>query len=107
MEDKMHKFDATTLLITHYNRSQSLERLLKGFIDAGISFKDIIVSDDASNAMQLEYLKALRLTYDFELITTPQNKGLGNNLNKGQDAVKTKYTLYVQEDFTPLEACLN
>jgi hypothetical protein len=26
---------------------------------------------------------------------------LGNNLNKGQDAVLTPYTLYVQEDFTP------
>ena len=106
MENNTYKFDATTLLITHYNRSQSLERLLKGFAEAGISFEDIIVSDDASNSMHLDYLQSLKLTYDFDLITTPQNKGLGNNLNKGQDAVKTKYTLYVQEDFTPLGACL-
>jgi hypothetical protein len=26
---------------------------------------------------------------------------LGNNINKGQDAVKTPFTLYVQEDFIP------
>jgi hypothetical protein len=26
---------------------------------------------------------------------------LGNNINKGQDAVTTHYTLYVQEDFVP------
>ncbi len=107
MENNTYKFDTITLLITHYNRSQSLERLLKGFVEAGISFKDIVVSDDASNSQHLEYIKSLRLLYDFDLITTPQNRGLGNNLNKGQDAVKTKYTLYVQEDFTPLEACLD
>ncbi len=105
MESK-YKFDTTTLLVTHYNRSQSLERLLKSFADAGISFKDIIVSDDASNATHLNYLNTLRLTYDFDLVTTPQNEGLGNNLNKGQDAVKTEFTLYVQEDFTPLAGCL-
>ena len=29
------------------------------------------------------------------------DSGLGNNINKGQDAVKTPLTLYVQEDFTP------
>jgi glycosyltransferase involved in cell wall biosynthesis len=107
MESNPYKFDSTTLLITHFNRSQSLERLLKSFVEAGISFKDIIVSDDASNSQHLEYIQTLRLTYDFDLITTPVNKGLGNNLNKGQDAVKTKYTLYVQEDFTPLDACLD
>lgn len=41
-------------------------------------------------------------SYDpVRVITTPQNKGLGNNINKGQDAVKTPLTLYVQEDFVP------
>jgi len=29
---------------------------------------------------------------------------LGNNINKGQDAVTTAYTLYVQEDFDPMPA---
>jgi hypothetical protein len=37
-------------------------------------------------------------------VTTPRNRGLGHNLNKGQDAVKTPYTLYVQEDFVPESA---
>src|SRR5690606_39124240 len=31
------------------------------------------------------------------------NKGLGNNINKGQDAVHTPFTLYVQEDFVPMD----
>ncbi|WP_336447960.1 hypothetical protein, partial [Klebsiella pneumoniae] len=39
--------------------------------------------------------------YGFKLITTPVNKGLGNNLNKGQKAVSLPLTLYVQEDFVP------
>src|SRR5690606_22146434 len=29
--------------------------------------------------------------------------GLGNNINKGQDAIVTPYTLYIQEDFVPAE----
>jgi len=95
------KFDAITLLITHYNRSQSLERLLKTFIDQGIEFGDIVVSDDGSKPEHLERLKEMAVPYHFRLITTPVNKGLGNNINKGQDAVNTTYTLYVQEDFDP------
>lgn len=103
----MYKFDTTTLLITHYNRSQSLERLLNSFQEAGIAFNDIVVSDDASSVEHLDNLKDLQSIYKFNFITTLKNGGLGNNLNKGQDAVKTKYTLYVQEDFIPLPACLD
>lgn len=99
MENKNH-FADVSLLITHYNRSQSLERLLKNLHDIDCSFGDIVVSDDGSKAEHLERLKYLRQLYNFRLITTPVNKGLGNNINKGQDAVITPYTLYVQEDFT-------
>lgn len=106
MENNTYTFETTTLLITHFNRSRSLEHLLKSFVDSGISFKDIVVSDDASQPQHLEYITQLQSTYKFRLITTSKNGGLGNNLNKGQDAVETKYTLYVQEDFTPLEPCL-
>lgn len=95
------QFDKVTLLITHYNRSQSLERLLKTFNDQEIVFGDIVVSDDGSKPQHLDRLKAMAETYHFRLITTPVNKGLGNNINKGQDAVNTPYTLYVQEDFDP------
>lgn len=99
-ESKQAYFSDVSLLITHYNRSRSLERLLQNFEDLKCSFGDIIVSDDCSKPEHLEYLKLLQDRYKFKLITTPQNKGLGHNINKGQDAVRTPYTLYVQEDFT-------
>jgi glycosyltransferase involved in cell wall biosynthesis len=95
------QFPAVTLLVTHYNRSKSLERLLASFTELNISFGAIVVSDDCSKAEHLDLVKELQLQYGFKLVTTPQNRGLGNNLNKGQDAVNTPYTLYVQEDFVP------
>ncbi len=91
----------TSLLITHYNRSSSLERLLKAFAALDIQFEDVIVSDDGSKPEHLNFLKELQKEHRFKLVTTPQNKGLGNNINKGQDEVQSKYTLYVQEDFVP------
>lgn len=96
-------FPEITLLITHYNRSHSLERLLESFSEFGCRFATIIVSDDGSQPEHLLRLKQLQSFYLFELATTPQNRGLGNNINKGQDLVKTPYTLYVQEDFIPTE----
>jgi len=94
-------FAGVTLLITHYNRSSLLEHLLRSFESLGCVFEDIVVSDDGSKAAHQEYLKKIQSEFSFRLITSPQNKGLGNNLNKGQDAVVTPYTLYVQEDFVP------
>ncbi|MCF2520413.1 glycosyltransferase [Dyadobacter sp. CY351] len=98
-----HNFPETTLLITHYNRSGSLERLLTTFQNLGCQFASIVVSDDGSKPEHLNKLVALKDRFTFELVTTPVNKGLGDNINKGQDAVKTPYTLYVQEDFDPTE----
>jgi glycosyltransferase involved in cell wall biosynthesis len=94
-------FDGVTLLITHYNRSSSLERLLKSYRHLECSFGGIVVSDDGSKEEHRERLIDLQEEYSFDLVTSVQNKGLGNNINKGQDAVKTPYTLYVQEDFVP------
>jgi glycosyltransferase involved in cell wall biosynthesis len=94
-------FADITLLITHYNRSSSLERLLQTFVNQQIKFGDIVVSDDGSKPEHIEKLNRLKDQFNFRLITTPVNKGLGNNINKGQDAVKTPLTLYVQEDFEP------
>jgi glycosyltransferase involved in cell wall biosynthesis len=99
-----NSFKEVSLLITHYNRSSSLERLLDTFFKQNINFGDIVVSDDGSKPEHLEKLISLQNTFKFRLITTPVNKGLGNNINKGQDAVNTKYTLYVQEDFEPKES---
>ena len=98
-----YTFTNVSLLITHYNRSRSLENLLKSFDRINCSFNEIIVSDDGSNQEQLNRIIALQQNYSFRLITAAKNKGLGNNINKGQDAVKSPYTLYVQEDFEPAD----
>jgi len=96
-----YSFPEITLLITHYNRSSSLERLLMRFRELNCSFGEIIVSDDASKPEHLEHVKAMVSQYNFRLITTPVNRGHGHSINKGQDEVKTPFTLYVQEDFVP------
>ncbi|PMD96176.1 glycosyl transferase family 2 [Siphonobacter sp. BAB-5405] len=96
-----YSFPDVTLLVTHYNRSSSLEHLLTSYQQIGCQFGDIVVSDDGSKPEHLQRLRELQQTFHFQLITTPQNRGLGNNINKGQDAVKTPLTLYVQEDFEP------
>lgn len=96
-----YQFPDVTLLVTHYNRSRSLERLLTSFNNLHCGFGDIVVSDDGSKPEHLDYLKNLQQRLSFRLVTTPKNKGLGNNINKGQDAVTTPFTLYVQEDFDP------
>jgi len=101
MDKPVHNFKDVTLLITHYKRSKSLEKLLKSFHDLNCTFDEIIVSDDASGDEHLDYIKKLNGIFDFRLITTPTNKGLANNINKGQDSVKSPYTLYIQEDFVP------
>lgn len=94
-------FPEVTLLVTHYNRSQSLERLLQTFQQQQIIFGGIVVSDDGSKPEHQQRLIDMQLIYNYKLVTTLVNKGLGNNINKGQDAVITPYTLYVQEDFDP------
>ncbi len=98
---RMSHFPDVTLLITHYRRVESLQNLLSAFIRQQISFGQIIVSDDCSGPEYISRLQALQQQYHFQLLTAPINKGLANNINKGQDAVKTPYTLYVQEDFVP------
>lgn len=99
-----YAFPGVTLLITHYNRSGSLERLLSSLKDMGCRFDDIVVSDDNSKPEHQQKLQALQPVYNFRLITAPVNKGFPNNINKGQDAVNTLYTLYIQEDFVPFAA---
>ncbi|WP_316788119.1 glycosyltransferase family 2 protein [Pedobacter frigoris] len=104
--DNKHHFEKVSLLITHYNRSSSLERLLKTLNEQNVSFNEIVVSDDASKPLHYQRLLELQAQYQFTLISSDVNKGLGNNLNKGQMAVKTPYTLYVQEDFVPTDQFL-
>ena len=94
-------FPEVTLLVTHYNRSKSLERLLQAFRDLDCAFGDVVVSDDCSHPVHLQALETLQENFSIRLVHASLNKGLGNNINKGQDAVRTPYTLYVQEDFVP------
>lgn len=96
-----YHFNKVTLLITHYNRGDSLERLLKSFQNLECTFDEIVVSDDGSKPIHLEKLRDLKSVYNYKLVEAPVNKGLGNNINKGQDAVTSEYTLYIQEDFVP------
>lgn len=103
--NNQYYFPGVTLLITHYNRSNSLERLLATFRRFNCKFEDIVVSDDASKPEHIEKLSGLKSEYNFRLVTSTSNKGFPNNINKGQDAVNTPYTLYVQEDFEPLPDC--
>src|SRR3954471_7740202 len=97
--NKEFSFPGVTLLITHYNRSGSLERLLSKMKELNCHFDEIVVSDDGSKLKHYEKLEALQATHKFTLVPTLVNKGLANCINKGQDAVKTPYTLYIQEDF--------
>lgn len=97
-------FPQMTLLVTHFNRTASLERLLGTLRRHGMSFAEIIVSDGGSKAEHLDKVKALQGEYDFTLLTTEVNYGLGNSINVGQDAAKTPYILYIQEDFVPKAA---
>lgn len=104
MIDSNHIFKDVTLLITHYNRSNSLERLLRTIKEQKILFNEVIVSDDCSDLIHLERIKLMEQEFDFKLVTAIKNSGLANNLNKGQEEAKTPYILYVQEDFIPLPA---
>lgn len=99
MAKLLYHFSEVTLLITHYNRSRSLERLLRSLENLQCSFGQVVVSDDRSKPEHQAYLSELQKQFDFQLVTTEKNGGLGNNINKGQDVVTTPYTLYVQEDF--------
>src|SRR3569833_1532531 len=74
-------FKDVTQLVTVYNRSRSLQRLLASYKDLNCSFGDIVVSDDGSRPEHLAAIEKLRSTYPFRLITTPKNRGLGHNIN--------------------------
>ena len=101
--DQYH-FSEISLLITHYNRSKSLKKLLLAFEELKCSFGEIIVSDDGSKKEHVNELMVLKDQHVFNLIKAEKNGGLGNNINKGQDAITNCYTLYVQEDFIPTKA---
>jgi glycosyltransferase involved in cell wall biosynthesis len=94
-------FKEITLIITHFNRSDSLARLLRRIKSIGVEVGETIVSDGGSQPEHLNEVKELQREFGFTLLTTEVNLGLGNSINVGQDAAKTPYLLYIQEDFVP------
>jgi hypothetical protein len=72
MTKKDYYFKGVTLLITHYNRSQSLEQLLTSFLKLNCRFEDTVVSDDGSKPEHIDYLLQLQKNHNFRLITTPK-----------------------------------
>ncbi len=58
MESQFY-FQGVTLLVTHYNRWKSLERLLTTLNELKCRFEDIVVSDDASKPEVQEQLKGV------------------------------------------------
>ncbi|MES2457714.1 MAG: glycosyltransferase [Bacteroidota bacterium] len=100
----MTQLSDITLLVTHFNRSESLSRLLQTLSNIGLSFTEIIISDGGSNDKHLNEVIRLRDVYNYTLLTTEENKGLGNSINVGQDAAKTNFIVYIQEDFVPKPA---
>jgi len=100
-------YKTISLLITHYNRSQSLEKLLLSLEKQQIYFNEIVVSDDGSKQEHLDKLKLMKDRFNFKLICTDKNKGLANNINKGQRAISSPYTIYIQEDFIPTDKFKN
>ncbi len=98
---RLRHFEDVTLLITHYNRSESLTRLLTTIAQQGCSFGEIVVSDDSSSEYHIDRIRDLQRELNFTLLTSSRNRGLGHNMNKGQQAVSTPFTLYIQEDFFP------
>ena len=101
MTQKSFYYPEVALLITHYNRSASLERLLLAFKSLDCRFGQVVVSDDGSTYDHVARLEKLREVHGITLLLGTKKAGLGYNINKVQDAVSCRYTLYVQEDFEP------
>jgi len=104
IENSNQHISGVTLLITHFNRSESLLRLLSTMNKHQVTFDEIIVADGGSKKEHMDHVLSIQPQFGFTLLTSPSNLGLGNTINMGQDAVKTPYILYIQEDFVPKAA---
>lgn len=97
----VYNFPQISLLITHYNRTNSLERLLTTFNDLNCHFGEIVISDDFSDDNHISRLQELSKIFNFNIILSTKNNGLAANINKGQKKTTKLLTLYLQEDFIP------
>lgn len=86
------------ILITHYNRLESLRKCLSAFRNLDLPNVRYIVADDGSSPNIQVQLKKLPIDI---LITSEVNQGLASNINQGLRACTSRYILYCQEDFIP------
>lgn len=89
-----------SILITHYNRFESLEKCLHAIRSFGFFDYEVVVSDDYSSIDVQKKLKTLDVD---QLILTDKNRGLASNINRGIKVCKGEFILYCQEDFMPTE----
>lgn len=89
--------DVSVIFIT-YNRSDLLDiafQAVRERMDFGGLHVEFIVSDDASNAAHLSQIRALLF---HKHVLSTENRGLGNNCNKGIAAAAGRYILQIQDD---------
>src|SRR5690554_2792997 len=85
-----------SILITHYNRPDSLKKCIAALRSIDFPFKyEIVVSDDCSKLENLQRIQSFSID---KLITSEFNSGLANNINRGIKNCSGKYLMYVQED---------
>ena len=87
-----------SILITHYNRFDSLLKCIEAFKLLGLNNVELVVSDDGSEQFVQEQLKTIKVD---TLLLNDKNTGLASNLNRGLKACKGSFILYCQEDFIP------
>lgn len=87
-----------SILITHYNRFESLVSCLEVFKSLDLGAVEIVVSDDGSDEKTQQLLKTLDVDV---MLLHEKNTGLTSNLNRGINACTGEFILYCQEDFIP------
>ena len=91
--------DLSVVLVT-YNRAlilrQTLSSLRHALDEAGLSY-EFIIADDCSDTPHRELIDSIS---DARVVRTMANAGLGANVNNGLAAVRGRFVLQVQDDWT-------
>lgn len=94
-----------SILITHFNRPEALAICIAAIKKVKFQIPiELVVSDDGSRPENLSPLQELPIDV---LVTSPKNKGLASNLNRGIKACKGDFIMYIQEDFIIKPEILN
>lgn len=88
----------TSILIMHYNRSESLLKCLYAFRSLNLENVEFVVSDYESPQSVQSRLKNIKVD---TLLLNERNTGLASKLNYRIIACKGSYILYYQEDDIP------